>query len=338
MFMPNEILVKTIDEVATLELDRVEFSWHGGEPLLAGQAFYKEALELQQRRMPTATKVKNSLQTNGTLITDDWVDFIVDYKFGVGVSIDGPEDIHNANRPFRVSRLGSFGSVMRGILALQAKGYDVHVIPVVTSATVHKAAQIFDFFVSNGMHHFAFTPCFPKCPPGELPSHDLTNCTVTAEDFGGFMIDIYDIWMRLDDPNISIRFLREITKMLLGGRPSLCVFRKSQLCYRFLTIDSNGDIYPCDSYMAEDFLLGNIRHDTLKEVLTSSRYERFRENVIKVSDDCKSCAIYAICGGGCSLYRYFETRDFRNRSYYCQSMKMLVDHIANQLSGVRGGE
>jgi uncharacterized protein len=207
----------------------------------------------------------------------------------------------------------------------------------VTPAIVHKAAQIFDFFVSNGIYHFAFTPCFPKCSGGEQLPHDLINCTVAAEDIGKFMVDIYDSWMRLDNPNISIRFLREITKMLLGGRPSLCVFRKSQLCYRFLTIDRNGDIYPCDSYMAEDFLLGNIRHDPLKEVLASSRYKRFRENVVSVSDDCKRCAIYAICGGGCSLYRYFETRDFRNRSYYCQSMKVLVEHIANQLSGVRGG-
>ena len=334
--MPDGILEKMIKEVATLELNRIEFSWHGGEPLIAKRDFYRRARGLQLRHIGAATRVKNCLQTNGTLITDDWVNFFIDHEFGVGVSIDGPENIHNSNRDYK-SGGGSFLAVMQGIKTLQARGCDVHVIPVVTNATVSKAKEIFDFFVGNGINHFAFTPCFPKTSGLGQSPRDHDEFTVRGEDFGRFMVEIYDLWMGLNNPNISIRYLKEITKMLLGGKPSLCIFRKSQFCYRFLTVNSNGDIYPCDSYMSREFLLGNLSQNTLKEVLSSPKYTEFRKNVIDVSNECRSCSIYDTCGGGCSFYRYWGTKDFRNKSYYCESMKMLVEHISKKLSRLRGG-
>lgn len=329
--MADEILKKTIKEVASLQLNRVEFSWHGGEPLIAKKVFYKRAKELQLMYLGSATQVKNCLQTNGTIITKDWVNFFVDYKFGVGLSIDGPEDINDSNRHYKSGK-GSFLSVMQGIKVLQEAGYDVHVIPVVTKAAVHRVKEIFDFFIENGINHFAFTPCFPKRSGLQQSPQKCDQHTVNAEEFGIFMIDIFDLWMKLNNPNVTVRYLKEITKMLLGGEPSLCIFRRSHFCYRFLTIDTNGDIFPCDSYMSEEFLLGNIRHSSLRQVLSSPKYIKFKENVVKVSDDCKCCPVYDICGGGCSFYRYFEMKDFCNKSYYCESMKMLVNHISNTLS------
>lgn len=335
--MPEEILKKTIKEVAALQLDRIEFDWHGGEPLIAKSDFYKKAKELQLKYISTHTKVKNCLQSNGTLITDDWISFFIDYGFGVGVSIDGPEDIHNSNRCFK-SGEGSYLSVIQGIKALQEKGIDVHVMPVVTEASAHKAKEIFDFFVGNGINHLAFTPCFQKSSGIGQLYEDFSKFIVRPESFGKFMVDIYDLWMEQNNPDISIRYLEQIIKMLLGGKSSLCIFRKGHFCHIFLTIDTNGDIYPCDSYMSEEFLLGNIKHDTLKEVLYSHKYNRFKENVVKVSNDCKCCPIFDICGGGCSFYRYVQSGDFRSKSYYCESTKMVVNHISKKLfSNLKGG-
>jgi uncharacterized protein len=126
--MSEEILERTIKEIATLQLERVEFNWHGGEPLIAGIDFYKKAKNLQQKYIGINTKIKNSIQTNGTLITEEWANFFIDHDFGVGISIDGPKKIHDSNR-FYKSGEGSFSSVMRGIITLQSSKFDIYVIP-----------------------------------------------------------------------------------------------------------------------------------------------------------------------------------------------------------------
>jgi len=258
------------------------------------------------------------------------VNFFIDYNFGVGVSIDGPGNIHNSNRCFR-SGEGSYLSVMKGIKALRKRDYNIHVIPVITDASVHKASELFDFFVSNRINHFAFTPCFPKRSMSAQSAGDFSKYMVNVRGFGKFMVDIFDLWMELNNSDISIRYLKEITKMLLGGESSLCIFRKGHFCYRFITFDTNGNVYPCDSYMSKDFLLGNIKDSTLKELLSSPKYNMFKKNVVKTSNDCQACSIYEVCGGGCSFYRYFPKGDFSNKSHYCEAMKMIVNHICKRL-------
>jgi uncharacterized protein len=328
--MSEELLEKTIKEIAALHLEHVEFNWHGGEPLLAGIEFYKKAKELQQKYIGDQTIIRNSIQTNGTLITEEWVNFFIDYNFGVGISLDGPEEIHDSNRCFKSGK-GSFSFVMKGIKTLQNRIFDICVIPVVTEPCVDKAKYLFDFFVNHRINHFAFTPCNPKRDRlGKLPD-DKAQYIISPDHFGRFMINIYDLWMGSNNPEISIRYLKQITKILLGGYSTLCLFKKGQLCYQFLTINTNGNIYPCDSYMSENFLFGNIKFNSLKEVMLDSSYKEFSQNVIEVPEECKCCLIYEICGGGCSFYRYFQMDNFNHKGYYCDSTKMIVDHISDHI-------
>jgi uncharacterized protein len=328
--MSEMILEKTIKEIGKLQLEKVEFCWHGGEPLLVGINFYKIAKKLQKKYIGNGTKIKNSIQTNGTLITEEWAKFLTDYDFGVGVSLDGPQKINDYNRSF-TSGKGSYLSVMRGIEVLQKNDFDIYVIPVVTEFVKNNAKELFDFFVGHGIYNFAFTPCYKKGKTFRKQHDNNPKNVICPDSFGKFMTDIYDLWMESNNPDISIRYLKQILKIILGGKSNLCIFMKGNLCYQFLTINSNGNVHPCDSYMSEKLFFGNIKCNSLREIMNNCTYKIFRENVVQIPEVCKTCSIYEICGGGCSFFRYLSIEKFDNLSYYCDSTKMIVDHISKHL-------
>jgi len=332
--MSNALLKKVMTDIGALGLPKVEFNWHGGEPLLAGLKFFDRAIRLQKEYIHPITSVYNSLQTNGTIINMDWVNFLDDNSIGIGVSLDGPEDIQNFTRPFR-NGLGSFSSVMKGVSCLfKSKGNNrhVHALPVISKNSLIHSDRIFSFFLDNGISNCAFTPCFPK-------RHGLPNTMnkyqghISANEFADFMIAICNQWFRIDEEKIEVRFLSEITRMLLGGQSKLCIFQKSSCCAKFITIDAFGNVYPCDCYMSPHFILGNVAKMDLADILASSRRERFSQQVSKLPEECTDCRLFSICGGGCSYYRYFAHESFDRPNFYCSAIKRIVDSIDVTLKG-----
>lgn len=326
-------------DVGALGLSQVEFNWHGGEPLLAGIQFFDTALRFQKEYIIPNCSVKNSLQTNGTVLNMDWVNFLDENSIGVGLSLDGPEDIQNYSRPYR-NGLGSFSSVMRGITCLlKSKGSNrhIHALPVISTKSLNHSDRIFSFFIDNQIFNFAFTPCYPK-RDGLTTGKTVNHMYISAPQFARFMIDICNQWFSLDDDRVEIRFLSEITKMLLGGQSRLCIFQKSSCCSRFLTIDALGNVYPCDCYMSSRFVIGNIAKMDLAQIVASSRRERFSHRVGKLPGKCKQCRIFSVCGGGCSYYRY-SNGTFNRGNFYCSAIKRIVDSIQSTLQGgMRNGK
>lgn len=337
--MSYSLLKKVMADVGALGLSQVEFNWHGGEPLLAGIRYFDTAVRLQKRYIGSHCSVKNSLQTNGTVLNMDWVNFLDDNSIGIGLSLDGPEDIQNYTRPYR-NGLGSFSNVMRGVSYLKkSKGNNsrVHALPVVSKKSLNHSERIFSFFVGNEIFNFAFTPCFPK-RDGLITSKITNQMFITSRDFSAFMIDICNQWFKVDDERIEIRFLSEITKMLLGGKSRLCIFQQSTCCSRFLTIDAFGNVYPCDCYMSERFTIGNIANMELTDILASNPRQRFSKRVGKLPSKCTQCSIFFVCGGGCSYYRYFIDGTFNRPNYYCGAIKKIVQSIQLTLQGEKRNE
>ncbi len=332
--MSYSLLEKIISDVGALGLAQIEFDWHGGEPLLAGLQFFETALRLQKKYLPPSSSVKNTLQTNGTLLDMNWVNFLDDNSMGLGLSLDGPEDIQNSMRPYRDGG-GSFSAVMKGISCLhksRGKNRHIHSLPVISARSLNHTDRIFSFFMDNDIFNFAFTPCFPK-RDGLSRRKVITHTHISPQEYATFMLDICSQWFRLDDDRVEIRFLSEITKMILGGQSTLCIFQKSSCCGKFLTIDALGNVYPCDCYMSRRFQIGNMGTMDLAQILASRARESFSNRVAQLPARCTQCPVFSICGGGCSYYRYFASESFTSPNYYCRSIRSIVNSIKATIQG-----
>jgi uncharacterized protein len=317
--MSVEVLETLICETLSTVASRVEFCWHGGEPLLAGRDFFVKAITFQNQYKLPSQIVINSIQTNGTLVDDEWIDFFETNGFGAGVSLDGPSVWHNRQRPF-INGGGSHAQVMQTIRLWQARGQSVPVLCVVTSATADKAHELFSFFINAGIRDIDFLPCFKT---KQMEGNAFDN-VINARAFTDFMIEMFDLWWRADDPAIRIRYFENVLQGLFGGQPTLCKFAGT--CNHFVTIDTDGTVWPCDSFMGEKkFAFGNILDTKLKGILTGERRLKFVANSTKVNRKCTHCKWFRMCKGGCTYYRYMQRGRFDDKDYYCPAR--IFEHI-----------
>lgn len=318
--MPESVLEAVMASVADLHPERAEFCWHGGEPLLASQDFYDRALELEQAYF-RGVKVTNSMQSNGTLLTEGWVSFLKSRRIGLGISFDGPRLLSDHHRVDRQGR-SSFSQVIRGLGLLEAQGVNVNIIPVVSSQAADSAQEVFDFFKGLGLTNFAYTPCSTRASVvGATP--------ISVSEWRRFLCDSFDCWLREDDPTIRIRFISELLCAMLGGNTHLCVFERGRCCHEFTTVDVDGDVYPCDSYYDPSNRLGNIMSNSLVEIRESADFSAFREKVTARALECEQCEYEPYCRGGCTALR----DDATGRNRYCEAVKGLVDHIDGVIAG-----
>jgi len=317
--MSVEVVERLIREALSAAVYRVEFCWHGGEPLLAGRDFFAKAIALQNRYKLPSQIVINSIQTNGTLIDEEWIDFFEANGFGAGVSLDGPSFWHDRQRPF-ANGGGSHAQVMRAIHLWRARGQSIPVLCVVTSATADKARDLFSFFIDAGVRDIDFLPCFKT----NRMQNKAYDSVINAHEFTDFMIEMFDLWWQTDNPAIRIRYFENVLQGLFGGQPTLCKFAGT--CHHFLTIDIDGTVWPCDSFMGEnDFAFGNIFDTKLEEILAGKRRLRFIANSKKINRKCVCCKWFSICKGGCTYYRYMQRGRFDDKDYYCPAR--IFEHI-----------
>ena len=314
----EEILEKVTSEYLALPQKRFDFIWHGGEPLLAGLDFFKNAIRLQKSYRREGQKIFNGIQTNATLLDESWVSFFKKNQFHVGVSLDGPKDTHNAHRHYPSGK-GSFDNVMRGISLLKESGVSFAILVVWTKESLGHEEEIFEFFVKNGIYKFDLLPCIST--DGKGPRSSLT-----PNEFAKSMIKTFDLWWRLDNPEVRIRLFESVIRGVLGGKQNVCKFTGA--CASYCTLDYNGDIYPCDKFVGiSNFVFGNITKSGLANILNGERRRHFATQVQNLSDDCVKCKWKNVCNGGCTYHRYIPRRNLADKSYFCDFRKGFFSYV-----------
>jgi len=345
--MPDTVLSAFIqDYIASQPTPVVEFVWHGGEPTLAGLDFFRKVV--REQRPHTAQKtIRNSLQTNGTLLTDEWCAFLKKNDFMVGISLDGPEEIHNTYRRTRTGK-GTFADVMRGLRLLQKHGVDYNVLACVTKETAGHPLEVYRFFKDAGIEFIQFTPViermsdeaglqrgFRLAGPAALDREEkqtqVTPWTVVPEEYADFLIAIHEYWVRHDVGKIFVMNFEWALGAWIGNPSPVCIH--AEQCGRALVIEHNGDVYACDHCVFPEYRLGNIAHETLTDMVEKSLDKGFgitKETALPVW--CRDCPVLKACRGGCPKHRFIMTPSGEPGLHYlCEGYRKFFLHIGKYL-------
>ncbi|MEK7506930.1 MAG: radical SAM protein [Patescibacteria group bacterium] len=297
--------------------------WHGGEPLLAGIEFYREAVEFQCIWKKQGKKIINFIQTNATLITPEWTRFFSENDFLVGVSLDGPRELHDQVRCYPTGK-GSYDDVMRGIdLLRQAEIFNGIICGV--STVNHKfPEEIFNFFVAENIKKlkFARVKSIGHCS-------SVSPSVIPPAQYADFIIAIFDRWLELDDPEVEIRDIQSVVNLILGGNKRECIYIGQ--CDQFVTVYFDGSIYSCDSFPKTDALRFGSVLDEPAEVRSNSCLQGFRELLRKRKERCKTCGWYFICEGGCAKDCYEQVDAVEPIDEICKNLKRYFEHVSAKI-------
>ncbi|MEG1585270.1 MAG: anaerobic sulfatase maturase [Bacteroidales bacterium] len=268
----------------------VRFFWTGGEPLLCGLDFYKDALHLQ-KKLGAGKLITNCMQTNATLLNDEWCSFLKQNDFQVHVALDGPQHCHDRYR-IKDDGNGSFEDTMRGIELLQKYGINFQVKTTINSYNVQFPLEIYRFFKANGLRHVQFIPHVSS------EGGRITEWSVPAVSYGNFLCDIFDEWIRRDVGQMFISIFENTLKVFCRKDAINCMYAPT--CGHTAMADSNGDIYACNYFHTPEFKLGNIKESTITGMMYGRKQLRFGQQKRNgLSVQCKRCSYLRFCNGGC---------------------------------------
>ena len=330
--MSDDLLKKyIIQQIEATTDDVVMFSWHGGEPLLAGLDFYKKAVAIQKKYNPAGKKIINGIQTNGTLLDETWCRFLSEENFLVGISIDGPEEFHNRYR-YDCNGKGSFSRVMRGYELLKKNGVTTEILCVLNSQNVRHPLKVYDFFKGLGAKYLTFLPLVER-DPGSASGVSIDS--VPAEQFGIFLSEIFDQWVQKDIGRIKIQIFEEASRRAFNQDHTLCIFKVN--CGGVPVVEHNGDFYTCDHYVDSDHLIGNINYSSLAEFLDSERQQAFGKLKSETLPRyCRECKFLDMCNGECPKNRFINTPDGEpGLNYMCSGYKIFFEHCQPFIQALR---
>lgn len=328
-----ETFIKNYIESQTLP--QVLFTWHGGETLMRPVSFYKRALELQ-RYYAGGRQIDNCIQTNGTLITGEWCKFFKENNFLVGVSIDGPQEFHDEYRK-TASGGPSFQKVMKGIQLLNKYGVEWNALAVVNDFNADYPLDFYHFFKEIGCHFIQFTPIVERkvsrpdgltLAPGMEEGGELLDFSVTPEQWGTFLCEIFDEWVRNDVGDYYIQLFDATLANWVGQIPGVCTMAEE--CGHAGVMEYNGDVYSCDHFVFPEYRLGNLGERSLYELMNSEKQKEFAENKKKrLPQQCLECEFLFACHGECPKNRFVKD-EYGNPglNYLCKGYKMFFDHVA----------
>ena len=345
--MSDEVLEHFVQQYLEAQTNsEVLFTWHGGEPLLQSMSFYERAMRLQ-RRYAAGRHVDNCLQTNGTLLTDEWCRFFRDNGWLVGVSIDGPEHLHDAYRRNRGGE-GTFQQVMRGIERLERHGVMWNALCTVNALTVEHPEAVYRFFRSIGSRYLQFTPVGRHSPIGPMgpmgpmrpmspigpigPMSPISPISPTFSDsgsvappaWGRFLCRLFDEWKQADVGEVFVNIFEATLANYMGVTPGMCAL--SALCGHVGVVEWNGDVYSCDHFVFPEHYLGNLREKTLYEMMHSEQQQTFaRQKRDLLPPQCKACRWLFTCHGECP----------RNRQYLCEGYRQYFEHVDSFMKQMR---
>ena len=295
--MSDAVLERMISSFMSTDQPQYGFGWQGGEPTLMGLDFFKRVVALQQQYGRAGSAVSNGLQTNTTLIDDDWARHLRQYHFLVGVSIDGPAALHDHYRVF-VNGRGAHADVMRGLECLKRNGVEYNVLTLVSQANVRHPREVYRYLRDDlGVRYHQYIECVEFDAAGEpMPF------AVTGAEWGDFLCGIYDEWVAAGDTHrVSVRLFDSILTQMVDHVPNVCAMGRD--CRQYLVVEHNGDIYPCDFYVRADLKLGTIMTDEWEALLESRPYADFGAHKRAWNAKCDHCQYLEFCAGCCPKNR-----------------------------------
>ena len=302
--------------------ETIFFSWHGGEPTLAGLPYFRRITELQKKYLPENRYVINGIQTNGTLLDEEWCRFLKEENFVIGISIDGPEQFHSAHR-FRKDGKSCFDEAIRGYYLLKSFQIPCEILCVVNAQNVVYPLEVYRFFKSLEAAFITFIPLVERLYP---ESDQVSERTVHAGDFGEFLCTIFYEWKTEDIGEVKVQIFEEALRTAFGVEHSLCIFKPT--CGRVPVVEHNGDFYSCDHFVEPKYLIGNIREKSLSEMLEDPKQKVFgRDKLDSLPEYCLKCEVRTMCNGACPKDRFIETPDGEpGLNYLCEGYRMFFNH------------
>ncbi|MDO5035525.1 MAG: anaerobic sulfatase-maturation protein [Porphyromonas sp.] len=324
LFIDKYIEAQTTPEVL--------FTWHGGEPMLRPIRFYQRALELQKKHA-RGRIISNSIQTNGTLLNDEWCRFLKENNFLVGISIDGPERIHNTYRKM-AGGAPTFQKVMRGIELLKKYEIEYNAMAVINNLNVQEPLEFYNFFKEIDCHYLQFTPIVERLSDGYLAhrytgtSSELSSNSISAESWGSFLVSLFDEWVQNDVGNYFIQLFDCTLANWVGVQPGLCTLDK--YCGHALALEHNGDLYSCDHFVFPEYRLGNIRNKTIIQMAHSPEQEAFGlDKYNTLPRQCHECEYLFACWGECPKNRFINDEYGEpGLNYLCKGYLQYFRHVA----------
>ena len=335
--MSDEMLeLFTREYIEAQTMNQVLFTWHGGEPLLRSIDFYRKALSLQQK-YAGGRRIDNVIQTNGTLLTDEWCEFFAQNHWLVGISIDGPQPDHDH---YRLTAAGkpSWKKVMQGIKLLKKHGVEWNAMAVVNAYNANHPLEFYRFFKENGCQFLQFTPIVERLTRHEdgrtlasLADKDeisLSEASVAPEQWGYFLCAIFDEWVRKDVGKIFVEIFDCTLANWMGISPGICAYSKE--CGHAGVMEHNGDVYSCDHFVFPEYKLGNIRDHSLIDMLYGEQQQEFsRLKHSSLPRQCKECDMEFACHGECPKYRFMKDKyGDSGLNYLCPGYYHYYQHVA----------
>ena len=335
--MSDEILEQfTREYIEAQTMPQVLFTWHGGEPLMRSIDFYKKALALQ-KKYAHGKQIDNVIQTNGTLLTDEWCEFFAQNHWLVGISIDGPQEYHDH---YRVTPAGkpSWEKVMQGISLLKKHRVEWNAMAVVNAYNAEHPLEFYHFFRDNGCQYLQFTPIVERltehedgrtlaslADDREIP---LTDTSVTPQQWGNFLCTIFDDWVRHDVGKTFVEIFDCTLANWMGVLPGICAYSKE--CGHAGVMEHNGDVYSCDHFVFPEYKLGNIRDQSLIDMLYGEKQQAFsRLKHTSLPRQCKECDMEFACHGECPKNRFEKDKYGEpGLNYLCQGYYQYYTHVA----------
>ena len=302
----------------------VTVAWQGGEPTLMGLDFFRRSIVYEQEYSKPGMKIQNTIQTNGTLINDEWAAFFKENNFLVGLSIDGPREMHDY---YRVDRQGepTFDKVMRGLNFLQKHGVEWNALTTIHHANADHPVEVYRFLRDECKAEFVqFIPIVERLTPD---GNQVTDRSVTAEEYGRFLVGVFEEWVRRDVAKVYVQMF-DVALANWHGEPSgLCVH--SETCGGALAIEHNGDVYSCDHFVTPQYKLGNIKQKHMIELVASDQQFKFGQDKLDTLPKyCRECEVRFACHGGCPKDRFITTPDGEpGLNYLCPSYKLFFHHV-----------
>jgi uncharacterized protein len=334
--MSDEVLETYIRQlIESHKTPEVTVAWQGGEPTLMGLDFFKKAIAYQEKYRRPGMTFENTLQTNGTLLNDEWCEFFKANNYLIGLSLDGPRELHDANRVDKVGR-PTFDRVMKGLRLLQKHGVEYNILTTVNWVNSQYPLEVYRFLRDEVKTSWIqFIPVVERINEDGKTLYQkgtqVSENSVLPEQFGTFLTTIFDEWVRRDVGKIFVQTFEAAVRSWLGLPTGMCFF--SSTCGSGVALEHNGDLYSCDHFVEPDYLLGNIQETSMAELVGSSRQFQFgQDKLTTLPRYCQQCEVRFACHGECPKHRFTDTPDGEpGLNYLCAGYKTFFTHIDNPL-------
>lgn len=323
--MSDGVLEKLIAYYLQLGFPINNLTWQGGEPTLMGLDFYKKVVANEQKFGADGQEIANSLQTNALNLDDEWCEFLREYNWLVGISLDGPRHLHDYYRCDHSGR-GTYDRVMASLENCRKHKVQFNILVLLNDRNVAAPDELFDFFLGKRIKYLQFVPCVER----EGGSEKIADFSITPQQYGDFLCRLFDRWQDFGPEKISIRLFDSLLSYIIQGRHTECTFGRR--CDDYIVIEHNGDVFCCDFFVDNDHRLGNILETPLPQLFDSEIKRNFARRKRNVDNKCVICRYYVLCRGGCLKDRIVLNNDWTAPSYFCSAYKQFFEHALGRLS------